>query len=114
EICRPYQRALLVATIIRFDRRHRKARELDSARDPLCVQMVVAGKAIHDEKLRTVDMVLQKCRVGRSTRNTDLVPASIDDIAVDTVSLENAAHITNVVQQAPNEKMRVIARCRVP
>jgi hypothetical protein len=53
-------------------------------------------------------MIGQQCRVRRSTRQRDLAPGGIDEIAVLIVGPKQSAHIADVVSQAGDDHMGIV------
>ena len=105
-----HQRAFLLAGSWRL--RRRKARIFDGARDPGGVEQIDRRHALHREQLRPLDVIRRQRGVGSAARQLDFAALGVDHVAVVVVAGEDAPHIADIVQQAGDQEMGVIARRR--
>src|SRR5882724_5445294 len=110
QIRRANDRGLVVA-VMAF--RGRKPGAFDGIGNALAVEWSEALDPLYRVKLRSIDMVGHQAGVGRATRQGHLAARLIDYKTVHVVIPEQAAYITDVVEQAGYDDMGVIIRGQI-
>src|SRR5207344_1895277 len=93
--------------------RGRKPGAFDRIGNALAVERSEALDPLHRVKLRSIDMVGHQAGVRRTARQGHLAARLIDYKTVHVVIPEQAAYITDVVEQAGYDDMGVIIRGQI-
>jgi hypothetical protein len=95
-----------------FGRRVWEVCDPDRACDSLAVEFLDCRNAIQHEQLRALDVIWRKRGVGRATRQRNLAPARVDNVAFILVAFDDSPDVADIMRQTSDDEVRIIGRRR--